>query len=195
MGVHMKNNKHEIVIKLIENDEKRLTIHQLSQKTGIPYSNVHNIIKKLENEDLVSLEKIGNAYQCRINKKVHPLIFEAEFERRKVLMKNSDFKVLQTKLNSLKFSFTAIIFGSHAKGTASKGSDVDMLVVGESKRETDIERTVSILPLNIHFLFFSYEEFLSMSQSREFNVVSEAIKSNVILVGIEDYYRLMENVG
>ena len=33
-----------------------------------------------------------------------------------------------------------------------------------------------------------------MAKSREFTVVSEAIKRNILLVGIEDYYRLMENV-
>ncbi|NYB26097.1 MAG: hypothetical protein HVN34_02000 [Methanobacteriaceae archaeon] len=51
-----------------------------------------------------------------------------------------------------------------------------------------------IIPLNIHYTFFTYEEFLSMAQSYEFSVVREAIKNNIILVGIEDYYRLMENV-
>jgi hypothetical protein len=33
-----------------------------------------------------------------------------------------------------------------------------------------------------------------MLKTKEFSVVSEAIKNNIILVGIEDYYRLMENV-
>jgi hypothetical protein len=33
-----------------------------------------------------------------------------------------------------------------------------------------------------------------MERSKDFSVVSEAIKRNIILVGIEDYYRLMENV-
>jgi len=34
-----------------------------------------------------------------------------------------------------------------------------------------------------------------MIRSKEFSVVSEAIKSNVILLCIEDYYLLMELVG
>ncbi len=42
--------------------------------------------------------------------------------------------------------------------TASKGSDVDMIIVGESKRETDIERIVSLLHLNIH-LFLVMKNF------------------------------------
>jgi len=190
----MKNNKQEIIIKLIETIEERPTIRQLSQETGIRYTNVHNIVKKLEKEDLISLEKVGNAYKCSINKKVHPLIFDAEFRRKENLIGGNDFKILMVKLNALPFSFITLVFGSHAQGTASRGSDIDLMVIGESNREKEIERVVSIFPLEIHLIFFTYEEFLSMAQSREFSVVLEAIKSNIILVGIEDYYRLMENV-
>jgi hypothetical protein len=36
---------------------------------------------------------------------------------------------------------------------------------------------------------------MKMIRSKEFSVVSEASKYNVILVGIEDYYLIMEIVG
>ncbi len=190
----MKNNKLEIIIELIESEESP-TIHKLSQKTGIRYANVYNIVKNLQNEDLISLEKIGRAYNCNINKKPDPLIFEAEFHRRKKLLENGDFQVLHRRLNSLRFSFIAIVFGSQAKGTATKNSDIDLMVIGEKDREKEIGRMISMLLLNIQFIFLTYEEFLSMERSKEFSVVSEAIKRNIILIGIEDYYRLMENVG
>ncbi len=76
-----------------------------------------------------------------------------------------------------------------------KNSDIDLMIIGEKKRETEVERVISLLPLDIHLIFFTYEEFLSMALSKEFSVVLEVIKRNVILIGIEDYYRLMENVG
>lgn len=190
----MKNNKLEIIIALIESEE-RLTIHKLSGKTGIPYSNVYNIVKKLQSEDIISLEKIGNAYNCYLSKKVDPLIFEAEFHRRKKLLQNGDFHVLHRRLSSLMFSFVALVFGSQAKGTATRTSDIDLMIIGEKNREKEIGRVISLLPLNIQLVFLTYEEFLSMERSKEFSVVSEAIKRNIILIGIEDYYRLMENVG
>jgi predicted nucleotidyltransferase len=190
----MKNNKLEIVIGLIESEE-RPTIRKLSGETGIKYSNVYNIVKKLQNEEIISLKKTGNAYSCSINKKVDPLIFEAEFHRRKKLLKNGDFQILHRRLSSLLFSFVAIIFGSNAKGTATWNSDIDLMIISEKNREKEIGRIISLLPLKIHFVFFTYEEFLSMERSKDFSVVSEAIKRNIILVGIEDYYRLMENVG
>jgi hypothetical protein len=32
-----------------------------------------------------------------------------------------------------------------------------------------------------------------MAKSKEFSVVSEVIKKNIILIGIEEYYRLLGN--
>lgn len=183
----MKNNRLEIVKELIESEE-RPTIHKLSQKTEIRYSNVYNIVKKLQSEDIISLEKIGNSYNCSINKKPDPLIFEAEFHRRKKLLENGDFKILYQKLNSLMFSFVALLFGSQAKGNATKNSDMDLMIISEKDREKEIGRIISLLPLNIQFIFLTYEEFLSMERSKEFSVVSEAIKRNIIHFGL--YLRL-----
>jgi predicted nucleotidyltransferase len=191
----MKDNKLEILIKLIEQGDNLPTIRKISQMTGIRYTNVYTIIKKLEKENIINLEKTGNAYRCMLNKKPDPLIYGAEYQRREKLIENSDFKVLQQKLNFLSFPFIALLFGSYAQGTASKASDIDLMVIAEADRETEIDRTISILPLDIHLIFFTYEEFITMIKSYEFSVVSEATKYNVILVGIEDYYRVMEIAG
>ncbi|MBI5458131.1 nucleotidyltransferase domain-containing protein [Methanobacterium sp.] len=191
----MKDNTQDVLIKLIEQGDNLPTIRKISQMTGIRYTNVYNIIKKLEQENIIDLEKTGNAYQCNLLKKPNSLIFSAEYARRDVLTKNSDFKVLQQKLNFLPFPFIALLFGSYAKGSASETSDIDLMVIAEGNRKKEIERTLSILPLDIHLIFFTYEEFMMMIRSKEFSVVSEATKYNVILVGIEDYYRVMEIVG
>jgi predicted nucleotidyltransferase len=189
------NNNAKVVIALLENEGRNISISGLSNYAKMDYKNVYNIVKQLEKEGIITLEKFGNAFNCILNKKVHPIIFEAEYERRKKLFKNSDLQILYKKINSLNFSFIALIFGSYAKGTSSQNSDIDLMVIGEKNREKEVGRVISLLPLDIHFIFFTYDEFLSMSMSKEFSVVSEVIKRNIILIGIENYYRLMENVG
>jgi len=67
------------------------------------------------------------------------------------------------------------------------------LVIGGD--ENKIRNTFSLYPLKIHLTWLDHKDFVSMLKSKEFTVVSEAIKKNVILVGIEDYYRLLENAG
>ncbi len=191
----MRDNKQDILIKLIEQGVNHPTIRKISQITGIKYSNTYNIVKKLENEKLIYLEKIGNAYKCKLNKIPHPLIFSAEYKRRDELIENSDFRVIHQKLNNFAFPLIALLFGSHAKRTARTTSDIDIMIIAENKREKEVQRIISILPLDIHLVFFNYEEFTSMMRSKEFSVVSEATNNNVILVGIEDYYRVMEIAG
>jgi predicted nucleotidyltransferase len=94
----------------------------------------------------------------------------------------------------LKFPFIAIIFGSYAKGTKSKTSDIDLMIISESDKEKIFERIVNLLPLDIHLVAFNYDQFLSMAKNRDFSVVSEALHRNIILIGIEDYYRMLEDV-
>lgn len=66
-----------------------------------------------------------------------------------------------------------------------------MLTVTENEKQISAE--LSIYPMNIHHTSITYKEFIDMAKSKEFSVVSEAIKNNIILINIEDYYRLLEN--
>lgn len=180
---------------LIERGEEKTSIRGLSEELGMDYKNAYGIVKRLEKEGLISLEKVGNSNVCKLARKPHPLIYEAENERRENLLKDSKINAIYEKLKVLQFPFMALVFGSHAKGEAKKGSDVDLMVICEKGREKGIEDVVSILPFDIHLVPLTPEEFLSMAKSREFSVVSEAIKRNVILIGIEEYYRLMQDAG
>lgn len=189
----MKINNVRIVKSIIEYGNETFNIRNLSIKSGIDYKNAYNILKKLENQNLILLKKSGQVNNVMLIKKVHPLIFQAEYERKDTLIsKNKDFKILYKRLNSLKFPFIALIFGSYAKGTASRMSDIDLMIISEKGREKIFEKTINLLPLDIHLVTLTFDEFISMSKINDFNVVSEAIASNILLIGIEDYYRMLE---
>ncbi|MCZ3366396.1 MULTISPECIES: nucleotidyltransferase domain-containing protein [Methanobacterium] len=192
----MKDNTIKVIIGLLNNGCNKTNIKQLSQDINMNYSNVYRIVKRLHKTKLVSLKKYGGAYECLLLKKVNPLIFHAEYLRCKdLLKKNKDLKIIHLKLNSLKFPFISLIFGSYAKGTTSKLSDIDLMIISEKGREKEFEKIVNLLPLDIHLITLNFDDFLSMAKNSDFSVVSEALKSNIILFGIEDYYRVLENVG
>ena len=141
---------------------------------------------------MLKITKVGNSKICEFANKFNSKIFEAEYERKKELFKKKDFLVIHNRLAELKFSFIALLFGSHAKRTANNHSDIDILAIGGDGKE--IKSAISLLPDKIHLTFVTYEDFIKMAKSKEFTVVSEAIKNNVILIGIEEYYRLIKNV-
>jgi len=146
---------------------------------------------KLEKEGIVDLERLGNTTNCFFNLNFSPRVFGVEYERRNNLFKNKNFEIVYSRLNKISKQFIALLFGSYAKKTSDKNSDIDLLIIGENLKE--IDGIISLIPLKIHLTLISNKEFLDMAKSKEFSVVNEAIENNIILLGIEAYYRLLEN--
>jgi predicted nucleotidyltransferase len=190
----VKRSSINLIKVLIENRDKELNISDVAQYSKVNYKNTYLTVKFLEEEGLITIQSFGKNKRVILNKKIHPLIFESEFERRSEFLKNKDFLVLTKKFEELNFPFIILVFGSYAKATSKKGSDIDLLIICENKREEEIQSIIDLFPLKIHPTFFNFEEFIKMSKTKEFNVVAEAIKKNIILMGIEDYYRIIENV-
>ena len=185
----MANETFRILKILIENQTEKFSIRQLSLLRKINYKSAYKSIAALAKEGLVVLDKRGNHTLCSFSRKFDPLVFAVEFERRKELLKNKDFEIIYSRFNQLKFPFILLLFGSVAKKTAGRHSDIDFLAVTENPEE--IESAVSLIPLKIHLTTVSPQEYSMMAKSKEFSVVDEAMKKNIILIGIEDYYRLL----
>jgi len=176
---------------LLDKKEDIFTIKKIAETLKINYRIAYEQAIKLEKEGLLKITKIGHSKICEFASKFDNKVFEAEYLRRKELFKNKDFLIIHNRLIQLKFPFIALLFGSHAKKTADSHSDVDILTIGGDEKE--IKATISLLPDKIHLTTLDYENFVHMAKSKEFTVVSEALKSNVILIGIEEYYRLLSN--
>lgn len=188
----MVNEKFNILRFLIENQEKVFSIREIAKQRKVNYKSAYLAIHDLNKRGIINLNKVGNTTNCSFNKKFDSLVFDVEFFRRKELIKNKNFKIIYERLEEFNFPLIALVFGSFAKGKVSKNSDIDFLVISENAKE--VKRIFSLIPLNVHLTVFSYEEFVQMLKSKEFSVVSEAIKKNVILIGIEEYYRFLGGI-
>lgn len=65
-----------------------------------------------------------------------------------------------------------------------------LFIANEKDFENKISDILSLLPLKIHALFFTEEEFMRMKDAKKSNVIKEAIENNIILYGAEAYYKL-----
>jgi predicted nucleotidyltransferase len=189
----MDNETKQILKILIENKEKAFSIRKLSILRKINYKSAYNAIKKLNEQNLITIENLGNTTNCSFNYNFNPLVFEVEYERTGELLKNKDFMVIHRYLTELNSQFIALIFGSYAKNTQKSNSDIDILLISENPSK--IEQELLLIPKNIHLTAVTPKEFILMAKSREFSVVQEAIKSNIIFIGIEDYYLVLKNAG
>ena len=193
----MKNKDAAIIRYLIENKMKELNILKISKGLRIDYKNIYSIVKRLEKESIVKLESFGQSSRVKLVSKVHPLIFEAEYSRRKELLKDKNLAVMLSDFkNALRTRcYVLLLFGSYAKRAQTKNSDIDLMLIVPDGREEAIEKdangAVRSLPLPIHCLVFSEKHFLEMAYAKEPNVGQEALKNNVILHGIEAYYEMV----
>jgi predicted nucleotidyltransferase len=187
------NIKQKILRFLIENKDKTFSMREISMALKIDYKLVYINIKKLEKEKSIEAENLKSHNRCSFKDSFNEDVFIVESERKNDVLKKKEFKAIYDKLNSVNKQFILLLFGSHAKGTVTKSSDIDLLLISNLEDAKTIGEKLEVLPLKIHLTQITYESFIDMLKTKEQTVVSEAIKRNILLFGIADYYRLIQN--
>lgn len=193
----MKSREIEVIKLLLENRNKELSINQVAKLLKKDYKNAHNIVTRLSKMRLVKLEAFGKSYKVTLINKPHPLIYEAEILRRSEFLKNKDLSVMYDSFKKIHSKlYVLLVFGSYAKNTQTKHSDIDLMFIvpneSEEKMEKGIQNIAGTLPLKIHINIFKESDFIAMHKSKEITVGSEAVMKNVILHGIEAYYEMVQ---
>lgn len=182
------------IIRFLIETRKEPTIRDLSKGIKADYKIVHTAVMRLTGKGLLEKRKVGKAFQLIFNYKLSKESFEVELGRRNEILMNKNIRVMldtiKSKIESA--NFVLLLFGSYSKKKANKMSDIDlMFVIPADEMEKRIEHAISILPFKIHYFVFTEKQFIDMKDSRQKNVVHEAIKNNIILHGIEQYYELI----
>ena len=189
--------KEKDIIKiLLENKTKELNISQISKLIKMDYKNVHNIIQRLKKKNIIQLTNFGKSCKVEIVNHIHPIIFEAEYARREEILRNKNISLLMDYFKDFPSKlYVMLIFGSYAKRTQTKESDIDIMFIvpdNDEKFEKNVMNIVRIIPLKLHINVFKENEFIAMKNSKKLTIGQEAINHNIILYGIENYYELIK---
>ena len=147
---------------------------------------------------------MGNSNLCSLNLKndeAIALIFDYETSKKSAFYKKH--KVLKAyfldlfeeikKLNIYSF----IMFGSYAKGTETEKSDLDILIILENNKQSDkihkiINNIFSLSTAELSPIIIDKKEFVEMLANKiKLNVGKEALKSHIILYGVERFWELV----
>ncbi len=197
-GITMRNEESSIIKCVLENKGIEYSISQLAKELKKDYKNVHTIVKRLEKKGIFSIQSFGNASKIILKQQCHPLVYEAEYCRRKEILKNKNIKnIVDLYQRNMKSKlYVLLLFGSYAKKSQGKNSDIDLLFIVadlcEEEAEKNIQSIASLIPLPLHINIFKEKDFIAMKNSKEQTVGSEVIKNNLILYGIETYYELIQ---
>ncbi|MFH1591852.1 MAG: nucleotidyltransferase domain-containing protein [Candidatus Woesearchaeota archaeon] len=190
------HNKSLILKFLLSNKKEEFTIRAIAKNISVDYKTVYLIIKELIENKIILAKKIGQTVLCSINQKeFNADIFRAELIRKEELLRNKNFYALYDYFKDIEEPFfILLLFGSYVNRKNRKKSDVDIMLISDDKKiKENIKNKISLIPLDIHLLTFTSSEFLSMLKTTKFNVGREAFNNNIILSGIENYYRLIKN--
>jgi len=182
------------IVKLFIEEKNPKTIRELAKGIKADYRITHTAVQRLLGKRILLSKKVGKSVLCELSLSYYGAeIYDAENERREKLLKNKDvnqlYKEVMVKAKSSFFVF--LIFGSYSKNKQTKKSDIDLLFISNEKGfEEQISGILSLLPVKTHALVFTEEEFIRMKDSKKPNVIKEAIESNMIMYGIENYYRM-----
>ena len=182
------------IINLFIEENIPKTIREISKKIKSDYKITHTATQRLLEKSMLISKKIGQSSLCELNNSFYSSdIYAVENKRKDNLLKNKNLKQLYqeviTKIESVFFIFT--IFGSYASRKQTKSSDIDILFVSnEQGFEEKVSNILSLLPIKTHPFVFTEDEFIRMKDSKKSNIIKEMIKNNIILYGVENYYRL-----
>lgn len=187
----MDNEKLSILKLLIENQEESFSIRQIAFQRKINYKSAYGAVQKIQKEGIIEVVKHGNTCLCSFNRNFNASVFTVEYHRLQELLRDKNLKVMYGRFKAINQQYILLLFGSYAKRAQTKHSDIDLLLITDHPEK--VKAQTNLLPLPIHLTSIIYDDFRTMLKSKEFTVVSEALKRNIILFGIEDYYRMINN--
>ena len=191
--------KEKILECFYRNRKKELYFSEILRETKLTQNTTLKHLKSLqENSLIISTKKIGNTFY-KINPK-NPIIYaifsyfdykrlnELPPERKRAI--NEFLDKIQVK------PLITIIFGSTAKGTFGKESDIDILLVynkkelENSKLKKDIEATTGV---KIQTFIIDLDYFRDQMIKEDDKVITHAIKTGFPITGNDKFYKQVLN--
>jgi len=180
------------------NPEAKSSIRSIARNMKKSYTLVYNNIVNLEKKGIISKESVPPAHIITISEFApENIIVNAELKRKEELLETHAWiKVMMKDIvnSSRNIFFVLMIFGSYAKKSQKKDSDIDILAVVQDKRyiskiEDAIRNAYTKARKSINVV--TVEDFTEMIRNtEEFNIGNEARKYHILLQGAEMYYQL-----
>ena len=179
-------NQIEIFEEFLKDFKSGLTGSFIAKKKKLKKKTVSTYLNKLQKEHILKSKTQGRNKLYFLNNKEHTKNFiiavehlrTINFYKKKILIKEAIEKI-QPYINGI-----GVIFGSYAKGTEKKDSDLDILIIGtcnENKIE-EIEKTYKI-DINLKVYPKLKQDILT----------KEVIKDHIIIKNTEQFIEAILN--
>ena len=183
------------IINLLVN-KKSLTINQIAIQLKESYSFVNRTVTKMIAENLILKEKIGHSLLCKLNTendKIRILISLNEVNRKQeFLNKNKELKLIADEiLSKIKNKvMSAALFGSYAKNTQTKESDIDLFILAKKSFDTTelVKNIYAKYGKEVSPIIITEKQ---LKNQKNKSIIKEIFKYHIILIGFENFINIM----
>lgn len=153
-------------------EAEEMTIKEIQERVEYSYERVNSALKSLSEKKIVIEKQKGKTLVYSLD--LHNLYVEIGFGSY-ILDREIDFikkhktiyKAIQ-EVENHPFSWSVILFGSYSKGTETKQSDVDLIVICIPRKEKEVEDFVKSLKhkygINFSPVVLPMHEFLNIKK-------------------------------
>jgi len=203
--VHKMNNsilnkgKEKILECFYRNRNKELYFSEILRETKLTQNTTLKHLKNIqENNLIIATKKIGNTfYKINLkNMQIYSIFSYFDYKRFNELPSERKRAILEF-LDKIKAKpLISLIFGSTAKGTFNKESDIDVLLIfnkkeaEDTKLKKDIEATTGV---KIQTFIIDFDYFKENILKEEDKVITHAIKTGFIVSGHDKFYKEVLN--
>lgn len=144
---------------------EKLSQREIAKILGVSPTSVANSVKKLEQKNLVKVEKVRIINFVSFNREE-----QKAFElKRAENLKNIYISGLSTYLEKELAGGTIILFGSYSRGEDTNTSDIDIAVIGRKDKILHSEEYEKILNRRINVNFY-----------KSWKAISKNLKNNIL---------------
>jgi len=171
-----------------------LTSKEIETKSGLSHETTFRLLKGLVEKKLLIEKKIGktNVYELVKDRDMIFQVFVSYMTKRKLDFKEKNlllYKRLYEFLDQLNLEGSAVIFGSYAKGTETKNSDVDLLCVTNKKDFQNIARIFKTkYNINIQPVIIKISDFKNIKKDNPPFWI-DLIEYGIVLDGLDIYFK------
>jgi predicted nucleotidyltransferase len=182
-----RNNELEI-ISLFRGDYKsRYYLREISKLSKLPLKTCQNTLLNLEKAKILKSRIEGKNKYFSLNLeniKTKSYLQQTEIYQTDLFMEK--YPQFKTFLKSLQTNAPIIIFGSFAKFTADKNSDLDLLIISDK----ELKLPFHLLPFKPHQINMLEKTFLKAINQQE-DLIKEIEKNHIILNNHSFYTNVM----
>ena len=195
MKTILKQGYQKILSIFYSDKSAKIHLREIARKTKLNENSTSRFLKTLEKEKILTSKKDGNLkkYELVKNDLVYALLAQFDiikFNALPSIRKNALLYFLQRLKEK---PIIAIVFGSTAKNTYSKRSDIDLLLIVNKNintKEAD-EYTDSQTALRISCIQIPLAEFKEELKLKNDKVIQSAITTGYPVTNHIEYYRMM----